>query len=102
MVPVVPTSSISNTCWSVTPAPAAKIPRTHYSRWRTSLTERGATVLRELTPIKIAPETIGTAAEAVAEQVTAVSDEETLSELEDGGIVQTKAHKVAPMTVEEA
>jgi hypothetical protein len=55
-----------------------------------------------LTPIEIAPETIGTAAEAVAEQVTAVSDEETLSELEDGCIVQTKAHKVAPVTVEEA
>ena len=62
----------------------------------------GATVLRELTPIDIVPETIGTAAEAVAEQVTAVSDEETLSELEDGRIVQPKTHKVAPMTVEEA
>ena len=93
---------MSNTCWSVTPAPAAKIPRTRYSRRRTSLTEWGATVLRELTPVEIAPGTIGTAAEGIAEQVTAVPDEETLSELEDGHIVRTKTHEVSPMTVEEA
>jgi hypothetical protein len=55
-----------------------------------------------LTPVEIAPGTIGTAAEAVAEQVTAVPDEETLSELENGPIVRTKTHEVAPMTVEEA
>lgn len=56
------------------------------------------TVLRELTPSEIASGTIGAVSDVVAEQV-AVSDEETLSELEDGGIVWTK---VAPMTLEEA
>jgi hypothetical protein len=55
-----------------------------------------------LTPVEIAPGTIGTAAEGIAEQVTAVPDEETLSELEDGHIVRTKTHEVSPMTVEEA
>jgi ribosomal subunit interface protein len=76
--------------------------RTRYSRRRTSLTEWEATVLKELTPIEISPETTGTVADPVTGKVTTVSDEETVSELEDGRIVRTKTHEMAPMTVEEA
>ncbi len=76
--------------------------RTRYSRRRTSLTEWETTVLQELTPIEMSPETIGKPAETVTKQVTTVSDEEAVSELEDGRIVRTKTHEMAPMTVEEA
>ena len=76
--------------------------RTRYSRRRTSLTEWEATVLQELTPSDTSSETIGTPAEPDTEQVATVSDEETVSELEDGRIARTKTHEMAPMTVEEA
>lgn len=76
--------------------------RTRYSRRRTSLTEWEAAVLQELTPIEMPPGAIGTAAESATQQATTVSDDETLSELEDGRIVRTKTHEMAPMSVEEA
>jgi ribosomal subunit interface protein len=76
--------------------------RTRCSRRRTSLTEWEAAVLQEVTPIEMPPGAIGTAAESATQQATTVSDDETLSELENGRIVRTKPHEIAPMSVEEA
>ena len=52
-------------------------------------------VLQELTPIEVPAES----GDAVAVDA---SDDESVSELEDGGIVRTKTHEMAPMSVEEA
>jgi len=68
--------------------------RTRQSKRRTRLTEWEATVLQELTPFEASPETAGDTAGA--------SDAETVSELEDGHLVRTKTHEMAPMSIEEA
>jgi ribosomal subunit interface protein len=73
--------------------------RTRHSKRRTSFTEWEATVLQELTPVDASSETSATPAGA---DVAVADDGETVSELEDGRIVRTKTHAMAPMSVEEA
>ncbi|MDP6822815.1 MAG: ribosome-associated translation inhibitor RaiA [Dehalococcoidia bacterium] len=72
--------------------------RTRKSKRRTRLTEWEATVLQELTPIEASPEI---AVETTAATIDA-GDAETISELEDGHLVRTKTHEMAPMSIEEA
>lgn len=71
--------------------------RTRQSKRRTSLTEWEATVLQEFTPIELHAD-----AAAAVEDAVEADDAETISELDDGHIVRTKTHQMAPMTVEEA
>lgn len=66
--------------------------KTRHTRRRASLTEWEATLLEQLSP----------AEEPAEEPEEAGEAEETVSALEDGKLVRTKTHPVAPMSVEEA